>query len=194
MEPVPDNLSARLKSGDKAAFRHYYEKYFLMLERFALQYVNDHSVANDLVQNVFVTLWGKREFVREDKNLINYLFTLTRNQCLNYLNHEKIEKRYQQETQEQSEREFRLNKCALEFFDYDRLQEKELKAMIQKAIEELPETSREVFLMNRKNGYTYGEIAGKLNISQKTVEKRMSKALALLRISLKDYYFLIFLL
>ena len=189
-----NNLAGRLKEGDKAAFKHFYESFFLRLERFACQYVIDRHVANDLVQNVFVILWEKRESLREDASLANFLFTLTRNQCLNYLNHVKIEKRYLQETQEKNEREFRLNKCALEFFDYDSLQEKELRNMIQKAIEELPEVNRGVFLMNRKEGFTYNEIASKLNISAKTVEKRMSKALALLRISLKEYYFLIFFL
>ena len=189
-----NNLAVKLRGGDKAAFKHLYESFFLRLERFACQYVIDRHVANDLVQNVFVILWEKRESLREDASLANFLFTLTRNQCLNYLNHVKIEKRYLQETQEKNEREFRLNKCALEFFDYDSLQEKELRNMIQKAIEELPEVNRGVFLMNRKEGFTYNEIASKLNISAKTVEKRMSKALALLRISLKEYYFLIFFL
>ncbi|MCK9304607.1 MAG: RNA polymerase sigma-70 factor [Bacteroidales bacterium] len=194
MDPDIINLAKQIKFGDKNAFRQLYEAYFLKLEHFAVQYVIDFYAANDLVQNVFVILWEKRASIREDAGLIGYLYTMTRNHCLNYLNHKKTEKKYQQEIQEKNEREWRLNKCALEFFDYERLQENELRTIINKAIEELPETSREVFLMNRKGGLTYGEIAQKLNISDKTVEKRMSKALALLRISLKEYYFLIFFL
>lgn len=194
MDPNVINIAKQIKLGDKNAFRQLYEAYFLKLEHFAVQYVTDFYTANDLVQNVFVVLWEKRTSIREDAGLIGYLYTLTRNQCLNYLNHKTIEKRYQQETQVKNEREWRLNKCALEFFDYDRLQENELRCLIQKAIEELPEANREVFLMNRKGGLTYEKIAQRLKVSDKTVEKRMSKALALLKISLKDYYFLIFFL
>lgn len=182
----------QLKQGDRSVFEQIFYAYFATIERFAREYVVHQHVANDMAQNTFLSLWEKRESLRNDTNLKNYLITLTRNQCLNHLNHAKIEKRYIQSTQEKYEREFRLNSSALERFNFDKLQNKELEETIHKAINDLPEETRSVFLMSRVDGFTYQEIAEKHNISLKAVEKRMSKALTILRINLKGYYFLIF--
>jgi RNA polymerase sigma-70 factor, ECF subfamily len=182
----------QLKQGDRSVFEQIFYAYFAAIERFAREYVVHQHVANDMAQNTFLSLWEKRESLRDDTNLKNYLITLTRNQCLNHLNHAKIEKRYIQSTQEKYEREFRLNTSALERFNFDKLQSKELEETIHKAIDDLPEEARSVFLMSRVDGFTYQEIAEKHNISLKAVEKRMSKALTILRGNLKNYYFLVF--
>jgi len=181
----------QIRCGSEKAFRVVYDLYFLRLERFAAAYVIDRGEAQDIVQSVFLTLWDRKESLYSETNLGNYLITLTKNQCLNYLRHERVQLNYLTR-QEQKNAELLLNFYALERLNENKLLFDELEIAAKQAIDSLPGQSREVFILSRIEGMKYQEIAQKLEVSVKTVEKKMSIALELLRDALKDYYVLLF--
>jgi RNA polymerase sigma-70 factor, ECF subfamily len=182
---------ADLKSGNLKAFESVFDSLSVRLERFAFEYVANKEDASDIVQSVFMTLWERKESLTDDTRIFNYLITLTKNQCLNYIKHTKAQRNYQQ-SKESLDRELMLNYYALERFDENKLIFEELSATIEKAIDSLPGQCREIFMMSRFEGLKYQEIADKLNISVKTVEKKMSISLSIMRSVLKDYYSLLF--
>jgi RNA polymerase sigma-70 factor (ECF subfamily) len=182
---------ADLKSGNLKAFESVFDSLSTKLERFAFEYVANKEDASDIVQSVFMTLWERKESLTDDTRIFNYLITLTKNQCLNYLKHVKAQRNYQQR-KETADRELMLNYYALERFDENKLILEELSTTIEKAIDSLPGQCREIFMMSRFEGLKYQEIADKLNISVKTVEKKMSISLSIMRSVLKDYYCLLF--
>jgi len=180
----------QIRSGNEKAFRAVYDLYFLRLERFAAAYVIDRREAQDIVQSVFLTLWDRKESLYPETNINNYLITLTKNQCLNYLRHARAQLNYLTR-QEQKNAELLLNYYALEKLNENKLFSDELEIAAKQAIDSLPGQSREVFILSRIEGMKYQEIAQKLEVSVKTVEKKMSIALELLRVALKDYYLLL---
>lgn len=192
METFSIEVIDQIKSGSEKAFRVVYDLYFLRLERFAAGYVIDRVEAQDIVQSVFLTLWDRKESLYPETNLNNYLVTLTKNQCLNHLRHVRAELNYVAK-QEQKNAGLLLNYYALEKLNENKILFDELEIAAKQAIDSLPGQSREVFILSRIEGMKYQEIALKLEISVKTVEKKMSIALELLRKALKDYYLLLFL-
>lgn len=164
---------------DKPAFEKLFRSFFPGLVLFAMKYLPDQDSAKEVVHNVFLNLWEKREKIDTSASLKSYLFTSVHNRCLNF-----IRDRKKFDTDESSI----LKIESTDFSDgSDRLEEQELEQRIYDALEALPEKCREVFKLNRFEGMKYGEIAGHLGISVKTVEAQMSKALKILREKLSDY-------
>ena len=147
---------------------------------FAMNYVRDKDQAEELVQDVFAHLWSKAAGIRIQVSPRSYLFTSTRNACLNFLKHEKVEQAYisqaVRETQDQG----------------DQVVYEELLERLEAALDQIPEKCREIFEMNRFEGKRYKEIAKELNLSLKTVENQMGKALKILRNELGDYLMVLF--
>ena len=169
------NIDIRM---DKRAFEELFRSFFPSLVLFAQKFVPDQDTAKEIVHNVFLNLWEKREQVDMGSSLKSYLFTSVNNRCLNYIRDQK--KFDKDETRFQ-----RLD--STEFSDgVDRLEEQELEQRIYDALQSLPEKCREIFMLNRFEGLKYAEIAEKLNISVKTVETQMSKGLKILREKLAD--------
>lgn len=113
MEATSDHRIEKLREGDEEVFQGIFNGFLPKLLNFAISYVIDRDEAADIVQNVFVSLWDKRDSLAENTNLNNYLITLTRNQCLNYLRHYKAGKKYQYYRQNIHD-ELMLNYYALE--------------------------------------------------------------------------------
>lgn len=193
MELAINSSVSELKKGDLKTFESIFYQFASRLERFAYQYVANKDEANDIVQSVFMTLWERKETLTDDTRLFNYLITLTKNQCLNQLKHNKAQRNYQNH-EESTYREILLNYYALERFDENKLILKELSDTIDQAIDSLPGQCREIFRMSRFEGMKYQEIADNLGISVKTVEKKMSISLSIMRNALKDFYILLILL
>lgn len=164
---------------DKTTFEQLFKNEFKGLVLFAIQYVKEYESAREIVQEAFIGLWDKRDQIDLSRPVKSYLSTTVRNRSLNYLrDNKKFDTRLL--TQE--------NLYPLASYEHaDRLVEKELSEKIQEAISGLPERCKEVFLLSRNEHLTYQEIADKLQISVKTVETQMSKALQHLRIHLKEY-------
>jgi RNA polymerase sigma-70 factor (ECF subfamily) len=127
---------------------------------------------------VFIKLWEKRDEINPALSIKSYLFTATKNRCLNYI---------------RDNNKFRSNILDLDCGNIDivneddHLEEQELKDRIDKSLAKLPDKCRLVFRMSRYQGLKYKEIASQLDIAQKTVEAHMSKAMRILREELKDY-------
>jgi RNA polymerase sigma-70 factor (ECF subfamily) len=157
------------------------------MHHLSVQYLRDQKVSEEIVQDTFMKLWEIRETLNEQFNIRNFLYTITKNNCLNYLRNQKIALKHQQNIKYL---EVQFNFEALErlgnYMEFEELREK-----IDMAIAALPNDLRETFLLSRFEELHYKEIADKQSISIKTVEARMSKALRILRFELKDYVTLI---
>ena len=171
----------RREEGFKLIFDTYYPRFL----RFAKEYVGDRHEAEDILQNVFVKLWEKRELLSADTNLNAYLLTMVKNRCMDFLNHQKVVERYANH-QKTLQQEATFNHYALSKFDPEQMDIEALERLAEKAIAELPEQCRKVFELSRYDELKYKEIAERLGISVKTVETHISNALKILRIRLKD--------
>jgi RNA polymerase sigma-70 factor, ECF subfamily len=164
---------------DKATFESLFRSEFNGLCFFALQYTKDSDTAQEITQEAFINLWEKRESIDLSRPVKSYLSTIVRNKCLNYLRDNK-----------------KFNKEILDIegllsdtpYDQpDRMVEAEIRIRIGNAIEELPVKCREIFVLNRHENLKYHEIADRLEISVKTVETQMSKALQHMRERLAEF-------
>lgn len=135
--------------------------------------------AEEIVQEMFFNFWQKKDKVDISISLEAYLFRSVRNACLNYLKHLKVREEHRLATNEE------LRKKEQEV--HDKMEALELQERIDRTIEQLPPERKKIFKMSRFEELKYKEIAEKLNISVKTVEVQMSKALKFLRMHLSDY-------
>ena len=160
-------------------FDRIYVTYYSRMLRFAKEYVLFDEDAENVVQDVFLLVWEKREVLDIQVSLVSYLFSLVKNRSLDYLRHKVVAEEYRQELT------FKLS--ALEQLNYTFTSEEDIEQAVTKAIDKLPERCREIFLKSRIEGMKYREIADELDISMNPVENQMSIALKKLRIELKDY-------
>lgn len=164
---------------DEVTFEKLFRSHFKGLTWFAVRYVKDIETAREIVQDVFINLWEKRNTIDPTRPVKSYLASSVYNKSLNYIRDNKkfdrdilaFENLYPDASYEQT----------------DRLITAELDEKIKEAINELPEKCREVFVMSRFQNLKYLEIADKLQISVKTVETQMSKALQHMREKLTEY-------
>jgi len=174
---MPDSnlLITRLTQGDEKAFEALFKLYFEKLTLFANRFVNNMPMAEEITADVFTHLWEKGHEISFSTSVSSYLFKMVQNRCLNYLKRQKIENLYVNYLERNNLLDEVCNTVELGF------EEKELTHQINTAINSLPEKCREIFVMSRFSDMKYREIAGKLNISPKTVERQMSIALEKLR-------------
>ena len=172
-----------LKDGEKSAYKEIYHEYFGRMYQLSLQYLRDPHVSEEIVQDSFMKLWNIRETLNEQFNIHNFLYTVTKNNCLNYLRNQKIALKHR-ENIKYLEMQFNYEAMGKlgSYLEFEELREK-----IDSAIAALPETLRETFLLSRFEELQYKEIAEKQDISVKTVEARITKSLRILRSELKDY-------
>ena len=163
---------------DNKQFEMLFREHFKGLSYFALEYVKDWDIAHEIVQEAFANLWEKRGNIEVSKSPSSYLGTSVKNRSLNYLRDNKKFDR--------SIIEFE-GLDNMEYVDKDPLVTEELKDRIAETINNLPGKCREIFYKNRYENKKYQEIADELNISVKTVEAQMSKALRIMREKLADF-------
>ena len=161
---------------NQRTFEKIYKDYYRPLCAFAYDYVADHDIAEETVQEMFSTVWSKAGQIEIRTNVKSYLYGAVRNSCLNFLKHEKIKRKHEA---------YELQKSELEEIDF--LELDELQAEIEQALNKLPEKCRRIFEMSRYEDKKYSEIAEELDISIKTVETQMSCALKVMRESLGKY-------
>lgn len=162
----------KIRRGDGEAFAQLFDRYCQPLIDFARRYVQDTSVAENLVQDVFLAVWANRSQLDASRKMNTYLYTAVRNQALKYLRHSEVERRNAEHLG-----------AAVPFSKTpeDERREREVAVSVHQAIDALPEKCRLIFCMNRFDRLTYAEIAEIQDISIKTVETQMGRALKSLR-------------
>lgn len=186
--PVKDenltDLIHLIRSGDEKAFETVYRLYANNLYIVAMSYVQDDFIAEEIVQKVFIRLWDKRKELDIRTSVNGYLFIMVKNKCLDYLRKPRkvipIDGH-----EEQKERDIHF--FALQDDGASRLIESELEKKIHEGIELLPDACKAVFMKTKMEGLKYAEAAKELNISVKTVESHMSKALRHMRLYLREF-------
>lgn len=179
------DLIVRLQRGDQTAFELLFHFYYPGLIMYAVQFTADEADAEEIVQDFFVRVWERHQQLIPCDSLKSYFFSSVKNGSLDFLKHRKVEKQYISEMIELSGRHLA--------YDPDLYVESDLQEKLKKGIGLLPEKCREIFVMSRIRGLKNEEIAAELNISKRTVETQISKALKVLRVELKDYVGLLFL-
>ncbi|HEY0666596.1 MAG TPA: RNA polymerase sigma-70 factor [Sphingobacteriaceae bacterium] len=179
-------LSSLLKEGDREAFTEIYERYKYILHAHALNKIRDREEARDVIQEVFIYLWDKREVINIDNNLSGYLYKAVRNAILNKITHKQVQGKYLD-----AMKSFSI-KDNIET-DY-RIRERQLTDFIEGEIARLPSKMREIFELSRKAHLSHHEIAEKLNISDQTVSKQVTNALKILRVKLGIFIYFLFLI
>jgi len=182
----------RLCVDDQKAFQELFEHYNVSLFYYACKFV-DHMAARDVVQEAFLYIWQNRKQLMVTTSLNRYLFGVIRNMCLKQLRNQSAKGKMI------STDELYLTSEELNFYQKDpeainSLIEKELDGKLEEALAQLPPKCLQVFMLSRKEGLKNKEIAHQLAISEKAVEKHISKALHHLRCELKEYLPLLMLL
>lgn len=158
------------------------------MKHFAKEYVVSEEDAENIVQDVFMELWEKKDALTMHTNLIAFLFTAIKNRSLNLLRHKMIV----QETDNMLQREYaltlKMNIDSLEVFDQDIFAEEDIEKILPRALNTLSDRCRKIFIMNKIEGKKQKDIAAELNISINTVETQMGIAYKKLRVELKDYF------
>lgn len=161
-------------------FEQVFKTHFKSLHAYACTLIKDPASGEEVVQNVFLKLWEKKDTIDMLENIAAYLYRAIHNESLNYLKHLKVKSAYQsfamrrpsQNDPEQASEKIKLG---------------ELESRLGKALNELPEQCRTIFQLSRFEELKYREIADQLGLSVKTVENQMGKALKILRLKLVDF-------
>ncbi len=184
MQLPDDILISRINKGDKSAIEYLYKSYYSYLCLYANKFIEDGAIAEEVVQEVFLKLWEKRGELKINTSIKAYLYRAVHNFSINTIKHNKVRENYVLDYTERSN-----------YGDaYQDVITNELNESYKKALKELPEKRREIFELSRVEGLKYKEIADQLNISVKTVEGQMSKALIQLKSILSEYLPTLFLI
>ena len=163
--------------------------------RFAYSYTYNQEAAEDLVTESLMYYWENRHSLSSNSNIPAYIMEVVKHKSLNYLRNQRIREDIEQNLWTHMDRVRRLKITTLEACDPEELFSSEAQRLIDETLESLPEKTRTIFIMSRYENKTHKEIAEYLDLSTKSIEFHISKALGVLRKRLKDYlpFFLIFL-
>ena len=159
-----------IETGTESWFKGVFDENYEYIRNYLFYLSGDIKLAEDLVQDVFMRLWEKRNSVKNE-SVRAFLFTIARNNFLKNRRQHKYDLKFRSTYFEQTEH--KSPEYLMELKEFDR--------KLQKTIAGMPEKCRVIYLMNRIDEMTYAEIAGSLKVSVKAVEKQMSKALRILQ-------------
>jgi RNA polymerase sigma-70 factor (ECF subfamily) len=179
MEFQDEQIALLLSKKDEATFERVFKTHYKSLHAYAFTMLKDEDEAEEMVQQVFFKLWERSEHLSFSGPIAAYLYRAVHNESLNFLKHQKVKASHQLHVAYSMK-----NKTEHE---QGKMMRKELENKFREALNELPEQCRTVFQLSRFEDMKYKEIADKLDISVKTVENHMGKALKLLRTKLVDF-------
>jgi RNA polymerase sigma-70 factor (ECF subfamily) len=178
MQSDEENYRA-IKEGNQIAFEMIFKTYYKPLCHYAYSFLNDKNEAEEVVQTAFIKIWEKKNELSVQSSLKAYLYSMVRNGCLNVIKHEKVKQLHAKWHVQETERSRELVE--------EKVLSNDLESKIYLAMKALPEQCRLVFQLSRFEELKYQEIADQLQISVKTVENQMGKALKIMRVQLKEY-------
>ncbi|WP_188112012.1 RNA polymerase sigma-70 factor [Aquimarina sp. RZ0] len=179
-----------LKADNNQALESLFKKYYKVLVIFSNNYIHDRAIAEDLVQDVFVMIFEKRETLKIHTSIKSFLYTSVRNHTLNYIKKSKSLVHHQHILNDIDA----MDTDVSEMIDLAELSEK-----LYKAIDKLPSQNQKIFRMSKLDGYSNQEIADQLGLTKRTVETHISNALKKLKELVKKnnliffYFFYVFL-
>jgi RNA polymerase sigma-70 factor (ECF subfamily) len=179
MEYQDEQIALLLTKRDEAAFEQVFKTHYKNLHSYAFTILKDGNDAEEMVQQVFFRLWERSEHLSFSGPVAAYLYRAVHNESLNFLKHQKVKQDHQLHVAYSMK-----NKSE---HVQGKMGTKELQKRFREALNELPEQCRTVFQLSRFEDMKYKQIADKLDISIKTVENHMGKALKLLRTKLVDF-------
>ena len=163
---------------EKKTFESLFNLYDSGLIVYANRFTNQIEISEDIVHDVFITLWEKKDSLLMESAKA-YLFSSVRNRCLNHLEQLKVRNEYQEQLLQKGD--------ITGLLTWEYYVESELREHIEKAIRQLPPQCQKIFIMNRFDGKSIAQIAEELEISPRTAEKHIEVALKKLRQELADY-------
>jgi RNA polymerase sigma-70 factor (family 1) len=172
-------LVALLHKGDHAAFTEIYNRYWKRIFVLAAKKLLDLDEAKEVVQEIFIRLWERREQLVIDTNIVSYLSASVKYRIINRLDKVYIRKNYIDNLPGDVE----VDNSTQEWLEFEEVQER-----LAKLVSDLPEKCRLVFIMSREQGLSHKQIAADLEISEKTVEGHLSKATKSLRMGLRSFF------
>jgi RNA polymerase sigma-70 factor (family 1) len=161
----------------KESFKILFEKHFGTVRNYLYYRIGDQELATDIAQEAFMRIWEK-QLLKSPENSIGLVYKIANDILMSKYRRQQVEIKFQKS----------IDSDQLDYSPEDELQFDEMQKKYEKAISSLSENERTVFLMSRNDELKYNEIAERLNLSVKAVEKRMSKALAFLKEEMKEFF------
>lgn len=183
----PDSVVLYLNKGNVDAFEQIYESYWAELYSYAYNILRDKAVCEEIVQEIFFSLWTKRRELQITHSIRAYLFTAVKFQTLNYIKSEKVKRNY-------AASYGAFKKILFDNSNEENIHLADLKSLVENEVAKLPEKCQQIFRLSRNEHQSVKNIADLLNISHKTVENQLSKALKQLRSSLGQLFSLLILI
>ena len=176
MQKLNKQVLERLKFGDEIAFNELYKAYMQPAVRFCNSIVKDHEESENIVHDVFIKIWDRRETINPDLNFTSYLFTIIRNRVFDFLKEVKrndvIKEEYWTRIEQAQHEDITL--------------QEERMHKIGEAVEGLSEKRKQIIKLNYQEGKSYEEIAVDMKISKNTVKNQLVKAKQIIREQLKN--------
>lgn len=168
-----------IQKDHESALKYLFNKYFKALSRYVNFYIKNHLESEEIALDIFIYIWENRQTIRIETSFEAYLFKMARNRSLNNIRTKKREI----ETLNQFDVE-------IPYSDENNIELQELEALIVEAINGLPDRCKEIFEKSREESMTNKEIASQMQISIKTVEAHIAKALKNIKKHLDNYHYL----
>jgi len=173
-----EEIIRRLKRDDKSAMDELFQYYYPRLYHFSRSILKIENEIDDILQDVFVKIWLNRHKISNAETFNSYIFTITKNEVLNFLRSKMRDQNFKDE--------LLLRSVAEEYQSQNLVEFNEIKAGIDKIVAGLPEKRQQVFILSRTEGLSNKEIAQQMNISEKTVEDHITHAIKHLKRAMKD--------
>lgn len=171
------------KEIDEQVFSEIYVNYYSRMLRFAYAYLMNKEDAENIVQDIFAYLWGNRSLLKEVRHLQAFLFMLVKRRCIDFLRLKINNSASSLSEIENEELEYKL--YSLETLDEDNVTDEEMQRMLHKAIGQLPEKCRYIFIQAKINHKKYREIADETGLSIQTIKNQMTIAIGKLQTELR---------
>lgn len=178
-EKISDSELARnINAGNKNAYKELFDRYAPRVFQFSLSYLKNKSDAEELVQDVFLKIWENRESLDQSKNFKSFIFKIAVNAIYDFIRHKNIENAFSDFTKNNSEIGTNETWHSVIFED--------MQQNLQKLVVQLPEQQQKIFQLSKIEGLSNDEIATRLNISKRTVENHIYRAVSFLKEHFKN--------